>query len=368
MLTSSKTSKPTVLDLFSGCGGFTAGAHAAGLETRLAVDVDPILSSSFERNFGANKLLVEDVAKLTKPRLRKLLPEGVDVVIGGPPCQGFSEMGSQAIDDPRRMLVGEFFRVVEAVRPAIFVFENVRGLAFPRNIGVLDDAQRRLSSRWKVLPPVILDAADYGAPTRRKRVFVFGFNRDRVGIPDLADLIEPTAHKVTVRDAIADLQGMEPCGLIEGMEACHYPEHEYLSPYASKMRSTLGFTTGNTLTVHQPSTLARFSKLKEGELDRVGRYPRLSWSGLCPTLRAGTGSDRGSFQAVRPLHPDEHRVITPREAARLQGFADDFKFHPTVWHSCRMIGNSVSPIIAEVLLERACRLSGLVETPVDLAA
>ena len=91
-------------------------------------------------------------------------------------------------------------------------------------------------------------------------------------------------------------------------------------------------------------------QLKPGEVDSVSKSYRLKYKGFCPTLRAGTGSDKGSYQAVRPLHPTENRVITPREAARLQGFPDWFQFHSTKWHSFRQIGNSVSPILAEHIL------------------
>ena len=132
--------------------------------------------------------------------------------------------------------------------------------------------------------------------------------------------------------------------------------------YARRMREPSGLFTGHTKTQHSDTTLGRFAKLKPGKVDSVGRYPRLEWGGLCPTLRAGTGSDKGSYQAVRPVHPKEDRVITPREAARLQGFPDRFIFHPTVWHSCRMIGNSVSPILAEELLKRVVVGSGLAES------
>ena len=100
---------------------------------------------------------------------------------------------------------------------------------------------------------------------------------------------------------------------------------------------------------HKPEVASRFAAVKPGTLDKVGRHPRLAWDRQCPTLRAGTGADKGSRQAVRPLHPEEPRVITVREAARLQGFPDRHLFHPTIWHSFRMIGNSVSPIIAEAV-------------------
>lgn len=103
-------------------------------------------------------------------------------------------------------------------------------------------------------------------------------------------------------------------------------------------------------TIHTDEIINRYKKLSFGETDKISRSQRLNPNGFCPTLRAGTGSDKGSYQAVRPIHPTQARVITPREAARLQGFPDWFRFHPTKWHSFRQIGNSVSPLVAEAML------------------
>lgn len=123
------------------------------------------------------------------------------------------------------------------------------------------------------------------------------------------------------------------------------------------MRDSSGLITGHTKTVHGPAIAKRFAALGPGLIDPIGRHPKLAWDGQCPTLRAGTGADRGSYQSVRPIHPDEPRVITVREAARLQGFPDAHRFHPTVWHSFRMIGNSVSPLIArEIFMAIAAKL------------
>ena len=104
-------------------------------------------------------------------------------------------------------------------------------------------------------------------------------------------------------------------------------------------------------TKHTTVVTERFSALAEGTIDGPSRAVRLDRKGLCPTLRAGTGPERGSFQALRPIDPTEPRVITPREAARLQGFPDWFVFDPTKWHSFRQIGNSVSPVLAEAVLK-----------------
>ncbi|EAM2187569.1 DNA cytosine methyltransferase, partial [Salmonella enterica] len=111
-----------------------------------------------------------------------------------------------------------------------------------------------------------------------------------------------------------------------------------------------GLVSGFLGTVHTDEIIKRYGNLSFGETDKISKSQRLNPNGFCPTLRAGTGSDKGSYQAVRPIHPTQSRVITPREAARLQGFPDWFRFHPTKWHSFRQIGNSVSPLVAEAML------------------
>ncbi len=360
---------PTIVDLFSGCGGLSLGAHQAGFSTALAVDVDPILSSSFPLNFPKASLVQRDVRSLDKAALKVLLPNGADGVVGGPPCQAFSEMGRRDAKDPRRALIGEYFRIVKLVRPKFFLFENVRGLGFDENIGLLERGLEQLPQVWKVVGPILLNAEDFGAPTRRKRLFVFGFRTDVVDCPSETSLCEVLKEKVTVKDAIYDLVTATSLGDDErGYDKWKYDQRRTVSAYAEKMRNDSGEFTGHRKTTHTRETLKRFSKLEPGKADKIGKYSRLSWDGISPTLRAGTGNDRGSYQAVRPIHPTEHRVITPREAARLQGFPDSFIFHPTVWHSCRMIGNSVSPVIAKVLLKRIARHLANADKPMLLAA
>jgi len=349
---------PSIVDAYSGCGGLSLGAHHAGFQTALAIDSDPLLASSFHLNFPKAKLYPHDIQSVDAATIQTLLPAKIDGVIGGPPCQAFSEIGRRDNSDPRRKLIGEFFRVVKLVRPKFFLFENVRGLAFERNIGLLEAGLETLPSTWTIIGPHLLNAADFGAPTRRLRLFVFGFDRDKMAVPDEATLVSKVGLSVSVRDAIGDIASASEDGVDDrGYDFWKYDGRRTVSEYASQQRSVSGRFTSHRKTVHTTSTLRRFKELPQGETDRVGKYMRLTWDGLCPTLRAGTGSDRGSYQAVRPIHPERDRVITPREAARLQGFPDDFLFHPTVWHSCRMIGNSVSPVVAKALLTRiACSL------------
>jgi DNA (cytosine-5)-methyltransferase 1 len=123
------------------------------------------------------------------------------------------------------------------------------------------------------------------------------------------------------------------------------------NPEAVRRYKEEGLVSGCFGTRHSPEVQQRYKELKQGQIDSVSRSVRLKPNGLCPTLRAGTGADKGSYQAVRPIHPTANRVITPREAARLQGFPDWFQFAPSKWHSFRQIGNSVSPILAESILK-----------------
>lgn len=345
-----------VVDLFCGTGGFSLGAHAAGFEVARAIDIDPVLTSTFASNFPGAEVMLADIAALNGKDLMHSVAEPIDGLIGGPPCQGFSLIGRRDETDPRRLLVDHFFRLVAELRPTFFVMENVVGLMQGGSRSVLDNAMCRIPSDYRLVGPEVLDASDFGVPTNRQRVFVIGVLADRADLPSLAP---PTdTPKVTVSDAIADLADGVAVGVDDGFDLFELRGEATPSPYAAALRSPDGRFTGNRKTVHSPAVARRFSDVPQGKTDPVGRHQRLAWDGLCPTLRAGTGADRGSYQSVRPLHPSEPRVITVREAARLQGFPDWHRFHPTIWHSFRMIGNSVSPPVAAWVLRRIAEACG----------
>ena len=153
----------TLVDLFCGCGGFSLGAHNAGFDVAVAFDNDPTLTSSFAHNFP--------------DQVQRLAEQPITGIIGGPPCQGFSDIGRREAGDPRRQLLGHFFRIVSELQPSFFVMENVRGLAYADARGVLDAAIKQVADRYHILGPTILDAADYGAATRRRRLFVIGIDK-----------------------------------------------------------------------------------------------------------------------------------------------------------------------------------------------
>jgi DNA (cytosine-5)-methyltransferase 1 len=217
---------------------------------------------------------------------------------------------------------------------------------------------------------VTINALDFGAPTSRRRVVLVGYDAeemDPIGAEELRFVFE---RKVTVKDAISDLPVPAAAPPIQGDWGwAAYPQlnpdQGEISEYAREMRrmppAGLGWSvaigalaegrvSGLMPTLHTDAVRARFGLTPQGKVEETSRYPRLSWEGHCPTLRAGTGKEKGSFQSMRPIHPSEPRVITVREAARLQGFPDWFAFGPTKWHSFRVIGNSVSPKVSAGIL------------------
>ena len=356
-----------IVDLFCGCGGFGLGAKQAGFEVVVAVDIDPTLQSAYKRNFPNTRVETGDLSLMGKSEWGTLLGnQKIDGVIGGPPCQGYSRMGKSNPDDPRRSLIRHFFRTVNIISPKFFVMENVEGLLDSKNVQELLDAVSLADKKYVVLPPTIVDASKFGAPTKRKRVVVIGY--DPLALKTLTELeiLDINETQVTVRDAIWDIG--DPVAQDKDKDNFgwgRYRKNVLPSKYAIKMRSKpgnslgwdaalehldMGFVSGNFDTTHLPEVCARYGSIQPGQTDPVSRAKKLSWDGMCPTLRAGTGSDKGSHQAVRPLHPSKPRVITVREAARLQGFPDWFCFHNTKWHSFRMIGNSVSPLVSEGVL------------------
>ena len=357
-----------LIDLFCGCGGLSLGAHLAGFSTAFAADIDGNLRSAYRRNFGAGVAGQLDIAAARTVTLaRKINGSEVVGVIGGPPCQGFSVMGRNAEDDPRNTLVAKFLELAVALRPAFFVMENVPGLMAERHLATREAALEAITSPYEFIGPIKLNAAEFGAATNRERVVVIGFDPNRMDPITEADLTSAKTDgpRTTVRDAIGDLpspgeqiqaggfgwtkMGDEAASAYaRRMRTATPPEH--LPKYARDMFER-GFVTGFAPTRHTPDTAERFAATAPGKQETISRYHRLDWNKVAPTLRAGTGSDRGSYQAARPIHPEEPRVITVREAARLQGFPDWFLFHPTKWHSHRMIGNSVSPIFAEAIFK-----------------
>ena len=360
----------TYIDLFCGCGGFSLGANLAGYKNLLSVDIDPILTSAYKLNFPNSNLQLANLA--TIPDIRKLLKnpdQKPSLLIGGPPCQGFSFMGKRDEHDPRNELIWHYFRHVKRLRPDIFILENVAGLASGYGLEAIEIAKSQLPKYYKVSDPIFVNAADFGAATTRPRVLIIGYDSENIAKPDFDAIANFKVPFTSVKDAISDLPSPVKYD-DKTYDWVKYKRDIDISDYAIKLRKVPkkklgwehaiqklenGFVSGLSSTLHNDEVKQRFKDTQQGDNEPISRYFRLKWDAPSRTIRAGTGSDKGGFQSARPIHPSQPRVITVREGARIQGFPDWFVFHHAKWHSFRMIGNSVSPIMAEKL---ASLLSG----------
>jgi DNA (cytosine-5)-methyltransferase 1 len=365
------SNRPTVCELFSGVGGLSLGATRAGFDIRCAFETDAKALQAHHFNFPACNSQSVDVAKLTAEHVFSAagLKKGeVSGVIGGPPCQGFSTIGRKHDKDVRNTLFGHFFRIVKEVLPEFYVAENVPGILAESFSSLLSGALSQVEGEYYTFPPIKLKASDFGAPTSRTRVFFIGFRKDL--FPSQADIDLDFSNlkrpEVNVREALFGLRGKLDSDWKKnpnGRTKLHAIKSSY---YFDRIIGNIPDGVGNKETIkllrekkvvlghiatnHSQALTDRYGALRQGQQDKTTKSIRLVASGLCPTLRAGTNVDKGSFQAVRPIHHRYPRVITPREAARLQSFPDWFRFDDTKWHSFRQIGNSVPPLLAEAVL------------------
>lgn len=374
-----KMDKPTVIDLFCGCGGLSLGAARAGFSVIAAVDNDPHAIAAHKKNFPNSLHIDENIEDLSGADILGRLEtpaNAIDGVIGGPPCQGFSNIGRGDQADPRNRLFDRFFRLVDELQPRFFLCENVPGILNEKYKQRRNRAFNQVRDSYDLLPAMKLRASDYGAPTTRTRVLFVGVRKDASISLDVSHFEpEDNVQAIKVKHALKGLpkrikaewqapeQGWRTVG--NGTNGEFGKRIANSIPAGVGDREAVRILTkqrrvsGCLGTAHTDVVVRRFRKVAPGKTDNVSRTVRLDPNGFCPTLRAGTGSDRGSHQALRPIHPTEDRMITVREAARLQGFPDWFQFDDTKWHSFRQIGNSVSPILAERILAAMNKVIGL---------
>ena len=356
-------SRPIGIDLFAGAGGLSLGFEQAGFDIAASVEIDPIHCATHEYNFPYSKAICADVANLSGERIRELAKLGdtdIDVVFGGAPCQGFSMIGKRVFDDPRNQLVFHYVRLVTELGPKYCVFENVKGLTLGKHAKFLNELieELRKAGYEALLPYRVLNAADYGVPQNRHRLFLLAA---RKGLP-LPNYPAFSKTKASVREAIGDLPNADIFEELIGSDSVS-ASWETESLYARRLRglardpSDFGYKrrfdkdslTSSLRTKHTRLSQTRFLETKPGKTEPVSRFHKLDPEGCCNTLRAGTDSARGAFTSPRPIHPFLPRVITVREAARLHSYPDWFRFHATKWHGFRQIGNSVPPLLGRAV-------------------
>jgi len=384
-------SRPLAVDLFAGAGGLSLGLEQAGYEIAAAVEFDPIHAAVHEFNFPQGKTFCADVSKITGAEIRERSEIGereIHLVAGGPPCQGISMIGRRAIDDPRNALLKEFVRVVLELKPRYFLMENVAGLMIGKHRQLLDEVIElfEASEQYEIVTPVrVLQAADYGTPQSRRRMILLGARKD-VSLPVYPEATHtprtikgavPQSVKLplgaSVNEALSDLPDADQYEELLHDDNVGGVTYGKASEYAAYLRGSkqdpadfsrprprvAGTLTSSARTVHTKKSIGRFAEAEPGTTETVSRFLRLHPDGVCNTLRAGTASDRGAYTAPRPIHPTLPRVITVREAARLHGYPDWFRFHVTKWNGFREIGNSVPARLGRAVGSAILRADGV---------
>ncbi len=353
--------KNKVIDLFSGAGGFSVGFEKAGFDIVAAVEYDKQIAETYSYNHPNTAMYAMDIKNAVETV--DFTKFNADVIIGGPPCQGFSMAGARIrknnfIDDPRNYLFKYYFKIVQQVRPKIFILENVKGILtmekgeiFEQILTLFSDEKNFDGDRY-YLKNIVVKALDYGIPQQRERVFIIGSLNKEL---DIDSLIKSTQDflikkfpsffdKVTVWDAISNLKNETAEGFIKDLQS--------QNKYQEFLSSTNHCTYNHVRPSHSEIAVKRIKQILAGEnwtklKDTIksvhsGAYGRLEKAGVAPTITTRFDTPSGG----RFIHPVEDRTLSPREGARIQSFPDEFKFLGNKTSVYKQIGNAVPPKLA----------------------
>lgn len=364
----------TSIDLFSGCGGLTKGFSMAGIRSIFATDIDENCQKTFNRNFPDVPFLCKDITRIEKDEVDALTGGIIpDIIIGGPPCQGFSlanKRRNKVADDPRNRLFYGFVKFINWYSPKVFVMENVKGLLSMKKGEVLKTILGELTNAGDYggynVEYRILMASDYGVPQNRERVIIIGTRKDLDIRPNFP-LPVSSDKKVTVDEAISDLPMIEASEGSLMMEYGTKPQNDY----QRMMRGEMEYVVNHIAMRHTPRLVERFKAIKPGqslvdvwethgavkrgapteksEVKFSQNNQRLFGDRPAPTIAA-------SFQS-NFIHPHLNRNFTAREGARLQSFPDDFIFEgmrtKMSWEKglsqYQQIGNAVPVLLARAI-------------------
>jgi DNA (cytosine-5)-methyltransferase 1 len=376
----------TAVDLFSGAGGASLGIVEAGYDLRLSLDVDPMYGLTHHANLPG-EFLAADLRGVDGEKILRASGLGsgeLDLLFAGPPCQGFSMMGTRVVWDQRNNLFKEVLRLAVELRPKAVVIENVPGMVTLAGGAYLRAILEGLEEAGYAAACAELLAAQYGAPQMRWRlIFVawrsdlevpagYGFPAPRLGTSSIGDLVpnrtieqEETAAFVTARQAIADLPS------VAAGESCEAYVGPPVGTYQKAMRAGLDGQLANHYAARLSSAnLVRLAAIGPGQdwrslphdllppgmqralrKDHTRRYRRMTWDGI-PRAVITRFRDPKSGEYT---HPEQDRTITIREAARLQGFPDRFVFHGTRSSQYEQVGNAVPVQLAAAIAEEVGR-------------
>ncbi|WP_216229298.1 MULTISPECIES: DNA cytosine methyltransferase [unclassified Polynucleobacter] len=320
--------KLNAIDLFSGCGGLSQGMHDAGFQTKVAIELEPIAARAYKLNHPNTHVIQKDIRDIGAKEIKKLLGnEPLHLLAGCPPCQGFSSVRrlnkKQNVKDDRNNLVLEYFRMVEILKPITIMMENVPAL---KDYYLFKEIVKKLKLLGYHIEIEILDVKEYGVPQRRRRLVMLGSLLGAIAMPT------PETKKITVRDAIFSL--LPP-------ELATDPLQKIVAKHTEGVTRRIKLTPKNG---GSWKDLPKEYVLNCHKKDGVGFndvYGRLRWDDYSTTITGGClNPSKGRF-----LHPEQNRVITPREAALLQSFPKTYKFPIDIpKHSLALlIGNALPP-------------------------
>lgn len=346
-----------VIDLFAGCGGLSLGFIQNGFEITRAVEFDSEIAKTYSKNHPQTEMIVDDIGNIDND---KYFSEGeADIVIGGCPCQGFSTAGARIrkgfVEDPRNYLFKHFLNIVKTVKPKMFIMENVKGMMtmqkgeiFQEIITALSDKEIMDGEQYYVYFKV-LKGIDLGIPQKRERLFIIGIKDKDI---DFESMLKATKqkivenhdgffNKVSIKDAISNMPTVSLNGIVDN------PNPN--TGYEKYLASAKPAITNHIKTNHSKKAVERMRQVGNGEnftslsekINSVhsGAYGRLCWDEVAPTITTRFDTPAGG----RFIHPTEDRTLTPREAARIQSFPDDFIFVGNKTSVCKQIGNAVPP-------------------------
>jgi DNA (cytosine-5)-methyltransferase 1 len=340
--------RPTVIDVFAGCGGGTFGFKEAGYEVRAAVEIDAVACQSYRLNHSEVNLLEQDVRRLNAAQILEaanLKAGETTVLLGCPPCQGFSTLSTVGGEDSRNSLVWRFAALAVDIAPEFVVFENVPGLKNGRGKLRWARAKGLLQRAGYHLVEDIVDAVSFGIPQFRRRLLLLASRNDdrSLAMPEATHASLRIAQSdglipwATVRDAIGSLPPIAP-GQADNDQLHKATRHNKVA--LERLRH-IPQDGGGRRSLPQHLVL-NCHKRCSGHWDVYGR---MWWDRPSPTLTSGcTNVTRGRF-----AHPDEDRAITLREAARLQTFPDSYQFAGSKGEMANQIGNAVPPLLAMVI-------------------
>jgi len=351
-ITAPKWAKDDVVavDLFAGAGGFSLGAFLADIKVAAAVEFNTNAANTYESNListglTTSQLYRDDIAELDPATVRKrsgLDIAGCDILLGGPPCQGFSahRINDAGVGDPRNMLLLRYFEYVRILRPTFFLVENVPGLLWPRHKRFLDDFYDLAESAdYGLLEPIILNARDYGVPQNRRRVFLLGFDRKKVSA---APTWPPAATHRDPAEA-SDLPSWVTAAIAFDKPALNGDINDVHMQHGQTLIDAFAKTPHNGGSRVDSGRVLECHKKHRGHFDVYGR---INPAHPAPTMTtACINPSKGRF-----VHPTKNHGITLRQAARLQSFPEWYTFGGGIMAGGVQVGNAVPVEMARALL------------------